>query len=309
MSNRDSWTWPKRPTTEVEFNAMMMALDQHLAVKGLRPAQRAFNATRLISMAFKFSAPILGGRGPRGEPFGPTDLMARVFEWYDATFGERNKIEFSPGSTVMVLRGTYWRIRMPFIQGSFDVVISRNLQFGAVDGVASNTPEPINALQSVEDLTQAYANSLTDEELIYIFNEVAGGYHAVMALESLRGHALFDQARGDYRHSVEALLAGHHLSKARWDNAQCAEKVLKGLLSRAGHSYPTKGASGHDILELGRLVNKNLGVNIPEGCLRSIHCPTIVRYGEMNVDQNEAYTSHKDLLTMLRILDPAAFES
>ena len=85
----------------------------------------------------------------------------------------------------------------------------------------------------------------------------------------------------------------------RWDTAQCAEKVLKGLLARAGHKYPTSGAKGHDILELGRLVGEKLGLAIPDSALRSIQCSPSVRYGEMNADQNEAYCSHKDLLSLL----------
>lgn len=304
MSGEDAWTWPKRPSNAAEFDAMMASLDRHLAVHNLKPHQRGGHAAQLLCKVFRFSVPLFGKLGPRSEPFNPSDLVARSFEWYSANFGELNKVDWSPGSAVLRLHGTYRRIKMPHLNGVFQVIIDRDMGVGAKHGVFVGGPPPINALSLVDDMTQAYADRLSEADLDFIFREVIISYEAVIALDDLTGHALFDQARGDYRHSVEALLTGHHLSKARWDNAQCAEKVLKGLLGRAGHRYPTKGAKGHDILTLGNLANQKLDLNIPEGCLRSIHCLTVARYGEMNVDQDEAYTAHKDLLTMLQILNP-----
>ena len=178
-------------------------------------------------------------------------------------------------------------------------MIDRDLKAGAKHGIYAGRPPPINVLSFVADMTSAYATRLSDDDLDFIGKEVITGLHAIWGLEGLSGHELFEQARGDYLHAVEALLAGSHLSKARWDTAQCAEKVLKGLLARDGHKYPTFGAKGHDILELGRLVGEMLGLAIPESALRSIQCSPSVRYGEMNTDQNEAYCSHKDLLSLL----------
>lgn len=300
MDTSDEWTWPHRPANEAEFDAMMASLDRHLAARGAKPHQRGITAASRLCMTFGFTVPLIGGSGFRGEPFGPSDLVERVYEWYSANFGELNKVDPSPGSTVLWLHGTYRRIKIPLLYGGFNVTIDRDLNSGVQDGVYAGRAPPINVLRLVDDMTQVYANRLEDTDLEFIWREVLTGYEAVKLLDTLSGHEFFDQARGDYEHSVEALLAGHHLSKARWDNAQCAEKVLKGLLDKAGHKYPTYGAKGHDILELGRLANQKLGLSIPDGCLRSIHCPTSVRYGEMNVDQNEAYCAHKDLLAMLR---------
>lgn len=301
MEPQFDWTWPQRPTSAAEFDAMMASLDQHLAAHEIRPYQRGFRAAMLLSSVFRFQVPIVGTTGPRGEPFGPSDLVARAFEWYEANYGERNKVDPSPGSIVIALHGSYWRARMPCLFGTFSIGIDRDLSQWADDGFPAKGGHQINALALVEDFPQAYASRLSDHDLERIFNEIYFGYHAVMALAGLHGDELFDQARGDYEHSIEAIISGRHLSKARWDNAQCAEKVLKGLLNSAGFrsSYSTQGRDGHDIVKLGQAANEKLGFDFSEGSLRAIYCPTSIRYGEMNVSHNEAYTSHRELLSML----------
>lgn len=300
MDTTDDWTWPTRPTNAADFDAMMVSVDRHLALHNLKPAQRSTMAMRLVSMAFHLGTPMFGVMPPRDAPFSDTDLLPRVIEWYEANFGQMTQSDISPGSAVLWLHGTYRRIKVPMLLGGFDLTINRNLDVGAKHGMYAGNPPPINALSLVADMTSAYASRLSDDELAFIGKEVITSLEAIWVLDGLSGHELFEQARGDYSHAVEALLAGNHLSKARWDTAQCAEKVLKGLLARAGHKYPTFGAKGHDILELGRLVTEKLGLAIPDSALRSIQCSPSVRYGEMNVDQNEAYCSHKDLLSLLR---------
>lgn len=279
---------------------MMASLDRHLAVHGLPPAKRSFHASRLVAIALGLlGTPVLGYNLPRGEPFSPSDILARVFDWYNDTYGDRNKIDWALGYVVMQLHGTYWRLRIPLSYGTVVPFASRDLTNTGRSLGTEREPATHNVLTSLEGLTQTYANRLTDPELVHVLRNYAGGFAAMAALDALKGHELFNEARGDYQHSVAALIDGPTLSKARWDGAQCAEKVFKGLLAQAGHPYPTGGPKAHDIVHLGSLINAHFGIPIPEGVLRSIHCPTAVRYAEINVDLNEAWTSHMALLTAL----------
>ncbi len=307
----DSWTWPARPTSVVEFDAMMANLDHHLATHNLAPAQRSLNASRLVSMALKLSGtPILGGDGDRGEPFSPRDLLARVFDWYSDTYGDRNEIDFALGHVVLSLRGTYWCLRIPLVYGTVLPFADRDLTNCGHQLAKSNAqPATHNVLTGLKGVTQAYATRLTDDEINRIMNEYVRGYVAMATLDELKGHVLFDQSRGDYTHSVDALAAGQAMSKARWDTAQCAEKVFKGLLGRAGQPFPMNAAQGHDIVHLGGLVTNHFGIDLPEFALRAIHCPPKVRYGEINVDPNEAWTSHDSLIDVLARLRPIALQS
>lgn len=279
---------------------MMIDLDHHLATHNLLPAQRSLNAARLVSMALKLSGtPILGGGEDRGEPFSPRDLLARVFDWYNDTYGDRNKIDFSLGYIVFPLHNTYWRLQIPLAYGTVVPFADRNLANKGRQLGTKSEPASHNVLTGLQDVTQAYIDRLADDEVARVLQAYGRGYAAMATLDELMGHDLFDQARGDYAHSVDALATGQTLSKARWDTAQCAEKVLKGLLGRAGQAYPINAGQGHDIVHLGGLVTAHFGIALPEGALRAIHCPPKVRYGEMNVDLNEAWTSHDALLGIL----------
>lgn len=98
---------------------MMVALDRHLAVHGLPPEKRSLQASRLVSIALGLSGtPIIGPNLPRGAPFSPSDLLARVFDWFNDTYGDRNKINWALGYVVLQLRGTYWKMRIPLTYGT-----------------------------------------------------------------------------------------------------------------------------------------------------------------------------------------------
>src|SRR5690348_13181470 len=113
-----AWSWDKRPATAEEYEKMMVSLDGHLASLGLGPAQRPLNAALVVSATLGLSGtPILGGSSDRGEKFSPKDLLGRVHDWYEETYGDRTKIDFSPGSVVVSLHGNLWEIKMPMVWG------------------------------------------------------------------------------------------------------------------------------------------------------------------------------------------------
>lgn len=302
-----NWSWDMRPATDEEYGAMMVSLDRHLASLGLTPAQRPLNAALVVSSTLGLSGtPIIGGSGDRGEPFSPQDLLARVHEWYSDTYGDKTKIDFSPGSIVVSLHGNLWEMKMPKVWGSFDLFISQDLS-NQGNYISSKRSPPVrhNILRSVQGMTQAYASRLQKDDLLFLAGKFINSYPAVVCLDDLKGHDLFEEARGDYRHSVDALLTGRELGKARWDTAQCAEKVLKGVLAREGHAFPTSGAKGHDISHLGALVAEKLGFSLSAADLSAVHCTPAVRYGERKSSMEEALASHEALVRILVALAKA----
>lgn len=301
------WSWDMRPATIEEYDRMMVSLDKHLASLDLGPAQRPMNAALVVSSTFGLSGtPILGGSGDRGEPFSPADLLARVHDWYSETYGDKIKIDFSPGSVVVPLHGNLWEMKMPKVWGSFQPFISHDLS-NEGNRIATNGSPPVrhNILCSLQGITQAYANRLSKDDMLLLAGRFINGYEAMVCMDDLKGSDLFEEARGDYRHSVDALLTGRELSKARWDTAQCAEKVLKGLLARDGHSYPTFGAKGHDIEHLGGLAKEKLGIDLPASDLALIYCPPAVRYGQEKCTIEQALAAHEALVRLLNLLSKA----
>ena len=281
---------------------MMTSLDRHLSALDIEPHGRGLNAAMLVSSALGLSGtPILGGPKDHGPPFSPRDLLARVHTWYNENYGDRMKIDMSPGTVLLHLHGNLWKIRIPKFWGSMDVFVDRSL---TNEGVSMGVRAPIthNALCSIKGLTQAYANKLTDQELRLIQRAFVGGIQAMAGMDNLKGHLLFDEARADYRHSIDALFSGRELGKARWESLQCIEKILKGLLARDGHGYPTYGPKGHDIVHLGELAQEHLEINIPSDLLASMKCSAGVRYGEITSTRDEALSAHNALIRILLLL-------
>lgn len=293
----NDWNWSLRPASEAEFDAMMSSLDEHLAKCGQQPFRRPIRAGYLVSVRLGMSAVLSGPiwmRGPR-TPFGPTDLLLRVGEWYEQNYGKRLRPPFRARSFTIDIRGTLWRVRLPIVFGTVTVLVDRNLGEDYRGGA-------LNILQSIEGFTQAYANRLHDEEIGRISEEPHMAYLAIEVLNGLSGHVFFEQARMDYEHSVDALMSGFSWSKARWETAQCVEKVLKGLLATAGHEYPSKGGAGHNIPKLGEIVSDKLGLALGPDLLKKIHCEPKVRYGEQSVSPAEAFSAHVALLGVMVLI-------
>lgn len=290
----NDWNWSLRPASDAEFDAMMSSLDEHLAKCGQQPFRRHMRAECLVSERLGVAAVVRGPlrmRAPR-TPFGPTDLLLRVGEWYKQNYGERLRPPFRARSFAIDIRGTLWRVRLPIVFGTVTMFVDRHLGEDYRGGAR-------NILHNIESFTQAYANRLRDEEIGRIAEESHTAYFAIEVLNGLSRHVFFEQARMDYEHSVDALMSGSSWSKARWETAQCAEKVLKGLLATAGHEYPSKGGAGHDIPKLGEIVSDKLGLALGQDVLKKIHCDPKVRYGEESVAPSEAFSAHTALLGVM----------
>lgn len=291
----NEWKWKLCPANEAEFEAMMSSLDEHLARCGHQAFRRPMRAKHLVSVSMGVSATLFGPawtRASRRTPFGPTDLLFRVGEWYEHNYGARLCPPFRARSFVIDIRSTLWRVRLPIVFGTVAVYADRKLD-------NENRGGALNILESIEGLTQTYANRLRDDEILRIAEASHIAYLAIETLNGLTQSVLFDQARMDYEHSVDALVSESSWSKARWETAQCAEKVLKGMLDTAGHEYPRTGGAGHDIPKLGKLASSKLGLALERDLLQKLHCEPKVRYGEQSVSPAEVFSAHAALLRML----------
>lgn len=233
--------------------------------------------------------------------FGGNDLQERVTTWYQSVYGNRMKSSFQARGFAIDLRGTLWRIRCPYIFGTVAFVTDRNLAARYGGGSC-------NVLQLIDDFTPAYAARLNSDELDNLLSSFELAFVAVEYLNELRGHHYFDQARLDYEQSVEALMTDFAWSKARWDIAQCAEKVMKGLLALAGDPYPA-GRNGHHIPNIGKKAAGVLGLSLDPAELVAIDCHPDVRYGEVPVSRDEACAAHQALLSLLNSLGRTGAEA
>lgn len=294
----NDWAWSQRPISDAMFDNMISSADEHLAHCGLPPFQRVMRAQLLIAKQLGLVASIPRPRrtGPTTTPFDDADLLDRVNEWYEANYGKRMRAPFLAHSFAVDLRGTLWRVRLPEVFGTITVYVDPELSRGRGMGAG------FNVLAAIENFTSAYAIRLRAAEVQYVLDVSKIAFGAVVFLGGLRDNTFGEQAGLDFEHSVDALMTGFSWSKARWETAQCAEKVMKAVLVRKGCERVPKGRDGHDIPALGRLMEREADISLDAGDLAAIHCDPSVRYGEQSVSQDAAYTAHQALLRVLNDL-------
>lgn len=294
----NDWAWSERPTDEASYDAMISSVDEHLARCGLPPFQRVWRAELLIAKGLGIwaSLPRRKSIASTDEPFGVADLLDRVAEWYDANYGKRMRSPFLAHSFAINLRGTLWRVRLPEVYGTIAVSVDQDLSHGRGMGGG------FNVLGAIDDFTQAYASRLRPIDAQRVLEASQVAFTAITFLGGLRGDTFGEQAGLDYEHSVDALMTGFSWSKASWETAQCAEKVMKSVLVRKGLKRVPRGREGHDIPLLGRMLECDAGVSLEANGLGIIHCDPNVRYGEQAVSPTAAYAAHEALLRLLKSL-------
>lgn len=298
------WSYPTVPRSQRDLEVMMQDLDKFLATKNLEPGQRPMHATLHVARLYDYEGPLFrpitsGGPGA----FDGAWAIQAMTDWYEANYGDRLKMEMGPGFVVIELRGTLWRMRLPRVFGHVQFFMDTNLanEGKRIAKLSDGQPASVNLIRSIDGITSAFAASLSGQEQIHVMESFIPGFSALMRLEKLKGDDLFDRARADYEASIEALVVSSW-HNARWDTAQCAEKVLKGILRQRGRAFPTDGKRGHDIVVLGGLVRDETGAKLADEALRLVHCPTRLRYGEETADQQRAMRAHRALLGILRWL-------
>jgi hypothetical protein len=288
------WTWPRLPETDAEFEAMARSLDQHLAALGVATTGRSFRAAHEVApliQAVNGNKPVilLGREAPT--------LIKRLTAWFDQTYAGRPNPAFRSRSVAVDLPGEIWRMTIPILMGNVQPFANRDLNVGVRNGIT----DAYNILHAMEGLTAFHAHRLTNGDIEKAASFFLLGRRAVERLEKLKGDPKFDEARRDYAASVDALVSGSAWNKARWETAQTAEKVMKGLMSLAKVEFPT-GADGHKLKKVAKAFSDGLGVALPEDLIETIDCRPGARYGEENATREQAMASHVALLELLPLL-------
>lgn len=281
MLDIDEWGWTASPDSPQVFEAMMASLDSYLASKGAHIHQRPMTAKMLVGRLLGISV-----------AFGVVESDSTIRDvglWFDAMYARRLNPPFEARSFVLDLRGTLWRVRLGISFGSPVLFLDRDL---------SNDR---SILRCLEGFTQPYADRLTQAELDEIMSAVGVGFPAIECLNGFSGHRLFDLALLDYEQSVGALESDIAWGKARWETAQAAEKIMKGMLVLKDPSIDLKSL-GHIIPRIGKKVNEVFGVTLPARLLAALDCHPDVRYGDEDSTREEAVAAHIALLQLLPLL-------
>lgn len=298
-TSAENWTVPPQPIDEATYEEMMWSLDQHLADKDLHIFQRPMHAASHLAMAYGTAERIQMIPAPKMDEhpkYSAEYLVARAHQWYSERYGDAVKTRPEIGFFVVPLQHRAWKVRAPFFYGTAQVYIDRKLRQEPRENVISRGPIPINILDCFEDMTQSYADTLTDEELELVRTRFDVAFDAMTLLDVLdNGPPLYRQARIDYNHSVEALCSvDRSYGKARRDTATCAEKLMKGMLTHKQVPFE----QNHNLAKLAKLLNEQYGLGIDTDLAEKLHTPASVSYDKA-VSKQEALDAHENLLRFL----------
>lgn len=300
----EKWEAPPKPSSEEAFSRMMLGIDQYLNLQDLHIHQRPFHAVALIASAYGEGklVNLFDRPSTDKEPYSVTGLMNRAREWYDLRFGEDIKTLPSIGQFLVPLEHRVWKVHAPAGYGELILVCHPQLQDGPRRNVITRGSIQVNMLDCFEGMTQAYATSLTDNEIKKIDEAFLIGLDALVLLDVLRhcDEPLFDQVRADYNHSVEALVSlDRSYGKSRRDTATSAEKVMKGLLS--ARKIPFK--QNHNLPALAESLRRDARFDVDSSLVAKINTDASVSY-EKSVTKSEAIAAHINLQAFLSSLLP-----
>jgi HEPN domain-containing protein len=294
-----SFTWPKLPDTDTEFEALMQAIDSFLAARGLKPAQRPLNVPPLLWEAFRWEGNVLPPLELASEAgFKGQVLLAKAYRWYDQIYADKLKVDSSLAHIPVVLGHDIWRARIILVYGTVRMFVDRNLANRGNRMGSGQNRSTFNILCAVEGLSQELATRLTDAELEQYAKLTQLAHKALVWRERLPRSELLATARGDYNASTEDVLA-RRPAQARWGAQQSVEKTLKGLLTLAGIAFPTGGPKGHDLVQLAKLLAQGASIALDHADLWAASCSPGARYGEEPSTQSQAMQANHAVLRLL----------
>lgn len=283
------------PENPKEFNDLMLEVDRELTISGYSIPQRPIHALRLVSEKFDIPLPVT-----RPIPtlkhecvrFWP--ISERIYQWYEQQYGERMKMDFSPGCMVMLIEGDLWMLRFPRIFGSVSFVVSRSIRSERIG--AGSRPITYNVIDAIQDMPPSRVLNLPDKELEHIYKRFILGFKAFGFLEGSRHNTLIEAAIGDVSAAVRHLMETmpqYGLSK--WSSLQASEKVLKAAISLDKGEY----GKTHNLLELAERAH-SLGMTGDwKDLISVIQCSPAIRYGEESCSRNDAVFAHHATLGLI----------
>ena len=270
----------------------MEQIDAQLRAANVQIHARAFHAVGEYSKLFALEIPMLPcpNQGTPGIYVG-TDAAAHIWKWFDDRYGDRQKVFMGPGSTVLILRGDPWEIRLPRIYGQIQCVVERDLSRYANEPALRTDGQPpiTNLLTLINDFPLGLAAQLTDNECVVVLDTFKDALDCMHAVEYIAGNVFVPEALSDIHASVRHIFAvPPHYGQSKWSSAQAAEKLLKSFLKVKGISFPFS----HDIRCLNNLAITGGMNGLEQEIIDQLQTPASVRYGDQTVSLQEAVAAH-----------------
>lgn len=289
----------------------MGGIDAHFQREGVPIHARQIQALSEVSKRFKIC--VIGGplrTGPVPGVYEGESLSAHILHWFDQRYGERLKVDFSIGYSVVVLRGEAWLVRFPLMYGAVTVICDRDLQKSYNSFVVSKGGEPqqkamLNLLQLIEKLPQGLANLFTDDELRELLNYFIFANKTFSTIrDSCSGNELAAGSVADLETSARFAVGNFHgYGQSLWASLQTAEKILKFFIASKGEKFPQI----HDLTKLA-LQAYGLGLSqIDAALIERVQCKAGVRYEQRKYPIQKVVDAHQGALQIVYIVTESLF--
>lgn len=279
------------PGSQFEFDAIMGHIDTRLRQKNVQIHARASHAALEYSARYKLEFPMArtGDVGTTGN-YADAKVDAHIRAWFDLKYGDRQKVFMGPGTTVLLIRGDPWEVRLPRIFGEVECVAERNFDKHKNEpSIGANGRRPVvNVLSLVRSLPPGLAAQLTDQECWNILNTFRDTLDCMHAIGYLAGKPYIAEVRADVTASVVHFFSlPPHYGQSKWASCQAAEKLLKCFLKVRGVAFP----KNHDLEGLAVLARLQ-GAKVDSAAIAQVAASASVRYGEVSASLAEAVAAH-----------------
>lgn len=297
--------------TQEEFEALMEEVDSALQAKGVPIHARQVQAIGEVSKKFKIDllvGPLRKGATPN--LFEGESLSAHILDWFDQRYGERLKVDFSIGYSVVMMKGDAWLLRCPLMYGAVTVVCDRDLKKEYENFVVNQAGKPqekakMNLLRLIEKFPQGLSNCLSDEELRDLLSYYLSANKLFSTIQgSCAGNELASGAVTDFETSARfAVGNANGYGQSLWASLQAAEKILKFFIASKGEHFPQI----HDLTKLSNQAD-TLGLSrIDECLLKSVQCKAGVRYEQSKHTTQKVVSAHQAALRVALIVAESLF--
>lgn len=206
---------------ETQVVSLIQEIDRGLRARGIPIHRRAMDAVAEFQRRTGIREAIFGGEFLGASP----TYSQRIFAWYDDHYGDRQKIDMSPGATLILIQGEPWRLKFPRV-------------FGGVH---------LDILNLISDLPLGLRRSLTEHEKEAILATFERRFKLLHRIEQANHVPYMREARYDLIKGVDDVCkAPQNLPMAKWLFSQAAEKAIKGFIAlrggEAGASPPNRTA-------------------------------------------------------------------
>ncbi|WP_292694340.1 HEPN domain-containing protein [Mesorhizobium sp.] len=284
------------PKTLEELHAELASIDSDLRAERFKLQGRGFEGKRRYSirhdLELQFPSPV---EAPSPDDLSYGALTAHILDWFDARYGRKLKVIYSPSSGILDIDGDLFLLNVSMIwgQAQFEINPARlTFKYRKV----SRTIPKANVLQLVDALTQAYADSIPIQQYERILRQFGWVMMAHNEMLTYHQNRLVAEASVDLDAGAKALMDGISLGHARWYFEQTVEKCLKAIIQWETGTYPKHG---HKLDDLVKLSSKLIGCNLSSKSLADASCSAGARYGEIATSRDEALSAYTAALEIV----------